>query len=122
MAKTPGTLAAKPLTGDWPATTFPPEACAPKFKVGDKVRVGGEAGEVIEVVRHDEHWFAAGHPQMYSVRLRAWKRATIKDRNGEDVVTYYHPDGASDEKGRMRWRDHEADTLGCVPEAAINLG
>ncbi len=84
-----------------------------KFKVDDRVRVSDGVGTVIEVGVHDEHWFAAGQPQLYSVRLDPWTPFVVgKDGEGKDVVQYRDP-----KTGAVR--GHEADTLGGVPEAAL---
>ncbi len=79
----------------------------PKFKVGDKVTYGGQQCEVITVGQHDEHWLA-GHPQLYGVRLPGWTKTPA----GTSFV-YTCPDGT----GAVR--DHEFETVGCVPESEL---
>lgn len=63
----------------------------PKFKVGDKVKVGDRSGEVVECRQTGP----AGGDCVYSVRVPAGPK----------------------EDGRKA--DHEFDTLGCVPEADL---
>jgi hypothetical protein len=69
-----------------------------RFKVGDKVKVGGKAGVVVEVAVHDKHWLA-DNPQLYSVKMS--DRA--KKSDGSDA-------------------DHKHDTLGAVEEKALQPG
>lgn len=85
----------------------------PKFKVGDKVTVNGSVGKVCEVVAHDSHWLDSGEPQMYSVQLDPWTREEFADVNGNMQVRYVNPADPKEKRG------HEADTLGGIPEAAI---
>lgn len=95
---------------------------AAKFKVGDKVKVGGTKGVICEITVHDAHWFKNGEPQLYAVKLEAWKKEVFKDVNGNPQVRYQHPEGKKDENGDVICRGHECDTLGCVPEESIIAG
>lgn len=78
-----------------------------KFKVGDKVTVGGQKGEITELGQHDEHWLAS-HPQLYGVRFEAWEPVTEQvfgtDHKFHDVTRFKNP-----VTGELR--DHAADTV-----------
>lgn len=70
-------------------------------KVGDKVKVDGQTGEVTEV-----------HGDFCSVRLEGWEPVVVGkheggDDAGKDVIRYKHP--KTDEV-----RDHQHDVLGGV--------
>ena len=77
-----------------------------KFKVGDKVTVDGQAGEITEVAVHDTAYLKSGLDQLYTVKLTAWEKCEVKD-----VVKFKGPEG--------ELRDHECDTLGAVPESSL---
>jgi hypothetical protein len=85
------------------------------FALDDPVVVDGKTGTVVEVVAHDEAWLA-GHPQLYSVCLTPWERIEGKDVNGKLQVRYRNPANPDEV------RDHEADTLGAIPEHALKRG
>src|SRR5438128_729321 len=63
----------------------------PKFKLGDKVKLGDREGEVVEVATHDDDWRKAGGEQLYSVKCPVQEKA-----------------------------DHTHDTLGCVKESELS--
>ncbi len=62
----------------------------PKFKLGDKVKVGDREGEIVDVAAHDADWFKADLEQLYCVKCPVLEKA-----------------------------DHTHDTLGCVKESEI---
>lgn len=77
-----------------------------QFDIGDAVTVKDHGkGTVVEVAMHDDHHFVAGHEQMYGVRLTPWVKEGNRFKNPAT--------------GELR--DHEADTLGCVPESQIKF-
>ena len=89
-----------------------------KFKVGDRVTVKDHelSGEVIEVPELDAD-FLAKKEQFYSVRLDPWTAEEFLDANGNPQLRYRHPADAEGKKAR--YRAHESDSLGCVPESAL---
>ncbi len=91
------------------------KAAKPKFALGDVVTVGGKKGTVVEVGVHDKGWLATCD-QQYSVRLEPWTREEVKDVSGNPQVRYRNPENPDEV------RDHEADTLGAVPESALERG
>lgn len=85
-----------------------------KFKVGDKVTVADQEGTISEVGVHDQHWLLE-NPQLYGVRLKPWAKIEehYVNAGGQNKtrVSYLGPNGEK--------REHECDTLGCVPESEI---
>lgn len=94
-----------------------PKKAAPKakFAVGSKVVVDGVKGEIIEVPELDPE-YVAKNEQFYSVRMETWDEVVeeYRDTMGEKKkkVFYKHPRTGQE-------RDHQTDTLGCVPESQI---
>lgn len=104
-----------------PAKAEAPKA-APKtkFAEGDRVKLSdGHFGTVVEVPVLDPRWLE-DNEQFYSVRLDPWVCEPFLDVNGNRALRYRHPEDAGKPHEEARYRDHEADTLGCVPEGQLS--
>lgn len=92
----------------------------PKYKLEDRVSVLGQPGTVVGVSDRPELLSDGSRQHLYAVRLGSWLRVekSFLSGDGEEFVkVYYQKPGTTDKDNR---RDHEYDTLGCVPESALS--
>ena len=88
----------------------------PKYKLGDKVKLGGQPGEVVTASAHQETLPDGSKSFLYGVRLQPWPKVvkTYLAADGEELNKTFYEHPVTKER-----RDHEADSLGCIPEKAL---